>query len=320
MSQANANARALVESLIEQSESLRVEPHVFSNGTTVIDAGCNCPGSFEAGLITAKICMAGLATIELLMSNKISTWPLEVQVSTSQPLLACLGCQYAGWNLSVETGGKTYHAMASGPGRLKCAREDIIKKFKFTDSSECAVFVLESDTLPPVELAESIASQCKLSGENIHMVITPTGSLAGSVQIASRVVEVALHKAHEIKFPVDRIVEGFGTAPVPPPIDDFMIAMGRTNDTMLYAGKVHLFVDTDAEAAEQLAKKLPSSNSPDYGRQFADIFKHYDYDFFKVDPELFSPAQVTVSSISSGKSFTSGSINAPLLEKSFELL
>ena len=70
-------------------------------------------------------------------------------------------------------------------------------------------------------------------------------------------------------------------------------------------------------AAEALAQALPSSASRDYGRPFAQIFKDYEYDFFKIDPMLFSPARVSVTAMRSGNSFHTGAIDHALLSRSF---
>ena len=101
--------------------------------------------------------------------------------------------------------------------------------------------------------------------------------------MVGRVLEVGLHKVHELGFPIDKVVDGFGSAPLPPPAPDFLIGMGRTNDAILYGGLVHLYVDTPNDDAEELAKRLPSSTSKDYGKPFADIFKQYKYDFYQID-------------------------------------
>ena len=69
-----------------------------------------------------------------------------------------------------------------------------------------------------------------------------------------------------------------------------MRAIGRTNDCVLYGGAVHLTVDADDDELEALAPRIPSSASRDYGTPFYDLFKRYDWDFYKVDPLLFSPA------------------------------
>ena len=72
-------------------------------------------------------------------------------------------------------------------------------------------------------------------------------------------------------------------------VADPLIAMGRTNDTILFGGQVQLFVSCGDEQAEDLARRLPSGNSGDYGKPFAEVFRDYGYDFFRIDPMLFSP-------------------------------
>ena len=126
-----------------------------------------------------------------------------------------------------------------------------------------------------------------------------------------------MHKIHELGFPLDKVVDGFGTAPVPPPAPDFLIGMGRTNDAILYGGTVHIYVDVPDDEAHELANRLPSSTSSDYGRPFADVFKEYKYDFYKIDKMLFSPARVIITTIKTGKSFSAGALDLDLVDKSF---
>ena len=135
--------------------------------------------------------------------------------------------------------------------------------------------------------------------------------------MVARVLETGLHKAHTLHFPLTDILGGFGSAPACPPTSDFIQAMGRTNDAILFAGQIQLFVKGSDEAAEKLANEMPSSTSSDYGKPFAELFKEYDYDFFKVDPMLFSPARVIVTAVDSGRSFHAGNLDEALLDKSF---
>ena len=93
--------------------------------------------------------------------------------------------------------------------------------------------------------------------------------------------------------------------------------MGRTNDAILYGGSIHLYVDVENDEALELAKRLPSSTSPDYGKPFAEIFKEYKHDFYKIDKLLFSPANVIVTTIKTGSTYTEGSLNLDLIDKSF---
>ena len=198
-------------------------------------------------------------------------------------------------------------------------KEAVLKEFGYKDQADKTVIVLEVDKFPPIEVSEKVAKDCGIKPENLTFILTPTSSLAGVMQIAIRVLEVAMHKAHALHFPMDKIIDGFGVTPVAPPGGDFMTGMGRTNDAILYGGMVHLFVDATDEEAQDLAEKLPSNTSSDYGRPFGEVFKSYDFYFFKVDPMLFSPAKVIVTNANTGKSFTAGEFNKKLLTTSFGL-
>ncbi len=312
----------LVNELIENQQKLRVAVETLENGSTVIDAGINAPGGMEAGRIITEICLGGMGTVTLTQSPYTENWPLMVNVHTSNPVIACLGSQYAGWSLSHEK----YYALGSGPARAMATKqkegqtvpvEDLYSELDYRDTSEKTVLVIENDAIPPLPIVEKIVTACGVKPESLTIIVTPTSSLAGCVQVVGRVLEVALHKAHELHFPLENIIDGIGSAPLCPPHPDFVKAMGRTNDAILFAGQVQLFVAGSDEAAEKLANQLPSSTSKDYGKPFAEIFKAYEYDFFKIDGMLFSPASVIVTAVESGKSFQAGKLDNDLLNQSF---
>lgn len=313
----NRDTRRLVDALLTDSASLRLLPQVLENGVTLIDAGIACHGGLEAGRRIAEICMGGQGHVALQSAGTVPGWSSNITVHSNQPVLACLGSQYAGWSLSHGEGKSAFHALGSGPGRILARKEKLYDHLAIKDSADCATLVLEVDQLPPLELTSRIAADCGVAPEKLSLILTPTRSLAGTTQVVARVLEVALHKAHELDFELGHIVDGLATAPLPPPAPDFLQAMGRTNDAILFAGQVQLFVTGEDSAAEALAAALPSSTSGDYGRPFAEIFKSVQYDFFKIDPMLFSPARVTVSNLDSGRSFTHGVIDQELLMVSF---
>ena len=313
----NRGAEDLVEALVRDAQSLRIEVSRLANGTRVIDAGIACAGGLEAGRLIAEVCLAGRARVSLTNAGPVADWPLSIQVYTNDPLLACLGSQYAGWSLAHGEGKGAFHALGSGPGRALAVKEKLFAELGIRDQASMATLVLEVDKPPPLELADKIARDCGVPAEGLTLVLTPTRSLAGTVQVVARVLEVALHKAHELGFPLAHIIDGAGGAPLPPPAPDFLRAMGRTNDAILFGGSVLLYVAGPDEAAAELCRRLPSSASRDYGRPFAEIFKACDYDFFKIDPLLFSPARVTVTAMDSGNSFRAGALDEALLSKSF---
>lgn len=313
----NALADKLVDRLKKDAGILRLELQTLPNGSVIVDAGVSAQGGIAAGLRITEICMAGLGQVNVVSHSNTPEWSWSIQVSTSQPVLACLASQYAGWSLSVEHNDKRYSAMASGPGRALANKETLFEELAYNDSHNTATLILESDKLPPVELAEKVAKDCGVNPHNVTLIVTPTGSLAGSTQIAGRIVEVALHKAHELAFPLDNIVDALGVTPMAPPAKDALTAMGRTNDSILFGGQVQLFVNASDADAESFAMALPSSQSTDYGKPFGQVFKDYDYDFFKIDGRLFSPALIAVTALESGNTFKSGSLAPELLERSF---
>jgi methenyltetrahydromethanopterin cyclohydrolase len=318
----NQLTQPLVKYLTDNANALRVGVSQLKNGCTIIDAGINNPGGLEVGRIIAEICMGGLGKVSISQRAYTDNWPLSVNVYSSNPVLSCLGSQYAGWSLSHEK----YYALGSGPARAMATKikdgkkepvEELYKELAYQDAGDSAVLVIENDAIPPLEIIEKVASACGLKPGKLTLIVTPTSSLAGGVQVVARVLEVATHKAHALHFPLENIIDGSGSAPICPPHPKFVKAMGRTNDAILFAGQVHLFVKGTDEEAKKLAVALPSSTSKDYGKPFADIFKQYDYDFFKIDAMLFSPASVIVTAVESGNSFRAGKLDNALLDLSF---
>lgn len=313
----NALTEPLVEYLVSNAASLRLAVSKLDNGCRIIDAGINVPGGLEAGRIIAEICMGGLGTVKLRASTNFRNWSWHLDVHSTNPVLSCLGSQYAGWSLNHGKGKEAFNALGSGPARAIGSSEELYDELGYRDTAENAYIVIEADKLPPIEIADKIAEKCGIQTSALTIILTPTSSLAGSVQVVGRVLETSLHKAHALHFPLDKIVDGAGSAPICPPSKDFLTAMSRTNDAILFAGQIHLFVEADDEDAEELANNLPSSASNDYGRPFGEIFKSVEYDFYKIDPMLFSPAQVAVSSLTTGHTFHAGKIDLDLLDKSY---
>ncbi len=309
----NALTNPLVEQLLSNAKDLRLGVERSVNGATIIDAGIDYDGGLEAGRLIAEICMGGLGHVSLQTSTTFSHWPWMLSVHSNNPILSCLGSQYAGWSLAHEK----FFSLGSGPGRALAGREDLFKELGYKDQSNSACLVLESDKAPPIEVIEKVSRDTGVSIENLTFILTPTRSLAGTVQIVARVLEVAMHKIHTLHFPLEHVVDGMASAPVPPPSPDFLTGMGRTNDAILFGGHAHLFVKGSDDAAVALAKALPSNSSRDFGRPFAEVFKSVNMDFYKIDPMLFSPAAVTVTALESGNTFTGGALDAALIDQSF---
>jgi methenyltetrahydromethanopterin cyclohydrolase len=308
----NDNAQKIADAMVSDAERLRVAVAKGALGETLIDAGAKMTGGIEAGLRMAEAAMGGLGTVSLVMDRASEKWPFSVEVRSSQPVLACLGSQYAGWNLS--NGG--YFAMGSGPARALARVEPLFETLSYKDKASSAVLILETADPPPAVVVEKVAKATGLTTEKLTFLYAPTQSLAGTVQIVARVLEVALHKANDLKFPLENIVDGIAAAPISAPHPNFLTAMGRTNDAIIYGGVAQLFVKGTAKDAKTLAEKLPSRASRDYGQPFAKIFKHFKGDFYAIDPLLFSPAEVIVTAVESGDTFRAGGRDLKMLQQS----
>ena len=313
----NEKSQILVKDLIDNYNYYRVNIEKGHNGCTIIDAGINSLGNMEAGRVISEICLGGLGRVHILNTMQNAEWPLTVHVNTNDPVIACLGSQYAGWSLSSKEDGSKFNALGSGPARSLALKEPLFKDIKYSDKANSTCLVMEVDSFPPNDVIEKISNDTKVDAKNLTIIITPTSSIVGNIQVVSRVLEVALHKAHELKFPMNEIIEGFGSSPIPPTSPDFLTAMGRTNDAIIFAGITQLYVNTSDDNANELCLKMPSSTSNDYGKPFADIFKDYEYDFFKIDANLFSPSKVIISNMKTGNTFISGKIDNALMKKSF---
>jgi len=312
----NAHVVPWVERLLREADALRVQVRRDDSGACIVDAGIAAPGCVAAGLLIGEICMGGFGAVGV-RTGAADGWPTWLEVRSSQPVLACLASQYAGWSLSAtreETGGKKFLSLGSGPARALAAKEPLFEQLGYRDHADRGVLVLEVDRAPPEVVLRKVQSDCALQPEALTLILTPTTSAAGTTQVVARVLEVALHKAHELGFALAHVVDGVATAPLPAPSPDGVQAMGRTNDAILYGGRVHLSVRGSDDAARGLAQRLPSGNSPDHGRSFADIFKGSGYDFYKIDPALFAPAEVWVSNVASGRTWHAGAPEMGLLQ------
>jgi methenyltetrahydromethanopterin cyclohydrolase len=309
----NQRAGRLADRLAADGDALRIAVRTLPGGTRVIDCGSAVPGGLEAGRRFAEVTMAGLGSLAFGPLVLGDCWLPGLTVVTDHPALACLASQYAGWQINREG----YFAMASGPGRALIRAEELFDDLDVDEHASEAVLCLETRDEPPEELAAHVAERAGVAPGELTLLFAPTASLAGGVQIAARIVETALHKLHEIDFDVRRVVSGFGTCPLPPVARTDPEAIGRTNDAVLYGGRVELTVDAPDDELEAIIARLPASASKDHGEPFGAILKRAGWDFYAIDPLLFSPAEVRLVSVQSGRSFQAGSVEPDVLERSF---
>lgn len=313
----NLNGRALrvVEDLLERTEERRAAVHAVEGGGRVVDCGVHVRGGLAAGVDLARVCIADLASINLVPGEVAGRAIPYVQIATDHPVRACLASQYAGWAISVKS--EKYFAIGSGPMRAVRGREPIFETIGYHETSPLVVGVLETGRLPGAAVVAAIAEECRVEPAAVTLLAAPTASIAGGVQVVARSVETAMHKLAELKFDLDRVVSAHGIAPIPPVAKNDLAAIGRTNDSMLYGARVSLYVTGDDESLESIGPLIPSSSSRDHGEPFAAIFARYHHDFYAVDPMLFSPAEIVLQNIESGRVHAFGSVDPAVLARSF---
>ncbi|HVP16142.1 MAG TPA: methenyltetrahydromethanopterin cyclohydrolase [candidate division Zixibacteria bacterium] len=313
----NRLAWKLLNELIENAELYGVKIEKTDSGTTIIDAGANARGGFEAGKIITEICMGGCAKAAITHQKYGDLDLPSIQVYSDHPVIATLGSQYAGWQINKEG----YFAIGSGPARALAQKpKDIYGEIGYKDNFNKGIIVLEADKSPPANIVEGFASDCKIAPQDLAIVLTPTASLAGATQVSGRIVETGIHKLRRLGLDANVIIYASGYAPISPVHPKFVRAMARTNDAILYGGTAYYVVEyDDEERLKEIANKAPSMASEAYGRPFIEIFKEAKYDFYKIDPNLFAPAVLMIDNVKTGNTFQSGKISAEALSKSFDL-
>jgi methenyltetrahydromethanopterin cyclohydrolase len=311
----NRLAWKLLDKLFENPDFYGVKVGKASSGATIVDAGIEAKGGFQAGRIITEICMGGCGKTEIIPRRYGELELPSIFVYTDHPVIATLGSQYAGWQIKDDD----YFAIGSGPARaLALKPKEIYEKIGYKDDFDKAVVVLETDKHPPEKLLKRFVKDCHVQPENLAVILTPTASIAGATQVSGRIVETGIHKLGKVGLNTNVILYAWGCAPISPIHPKFVKAMARTNDAILYGGIAYYVVEyEDEEELKEIVAKAPSKASKDYGKPFLEIFKEANYDFYKIDPNLFAPAILIINNLKTGNTFESGEINAEALEESF---
>jgi len=310
----NKVAWRLIRKLCDEPEEYGVAIKKTKSGVTLIDAGIKAQGGFLAGKMTTEICLGGYGKAEILRKEYDDLELPSIFVYTDHPAVATLGSQFAGWQIKVGD----FSAIGSGPARaLALKPRELYEKIGYKDEADVAVLVLETSKEPPEDAITYVSGQCKVSPDQLSLVLVPTTSVTGSTQVSGRIVEQGVHRLMELGFDLKLITHGWGYAPIAPVHPKFAEAMGRSNDAILYAGVVGLTVEYgDNEKLRELVRRASSSSSKSYGRPFIEVFKEANYDFYKIDPSLFAPAVLIVNNVKTGSVFKAGKINIEVLKQS----
>ena len=316
----------LVKTLCKEAEKYAVSIEKTESGATLIDAGLESNGGFLAGEMVTEICLGGY--------GKAKTFPVQygniilpsVYVQTDYPALSTLASQFAGWQIKAGE----YSAIGSGPARALARKpKKLYEKLGYEEEADTAILVLETEEKPPETVIHEIAEKCKVSVENLFIIVFSTTSLAGSTQVSGRIVETGLHKLEKLGLDPLTAKHAWGYAPIIPLHPRSGEAMGRTNDAILYGGIANYIVSyDDDEELEKIVKQAPSTSSKmmqearelaKKNPRFLEIYKEAGFDFYKIDPNIFAPAIVSINNLKTGKTFRAGSLDIPVMKESLGL-
>ena len=326
----NAAALAALQACPERDDELGIARTTIA-GATVVDCGVESPGSDAAGLLMARVAMAGLGEVTLEPAGSTRLFPRPcgeqqpaaddvwkrpvISVETRSPIAACLASQYAGWKVSVDG----YHAMASGPIRAAIGKEPLFDQIGLRERPAAVIGLLETATLPTAEVIAALADAAGVPPQQMTLLVARTASPAGTAQVVARSLETALHKLETLGFDLALVAAGRGRAPLPPIPEDDLTAIGRTNDAVLYGSHVVLEVQADEALLDAVGAAMTSSASAEHGQAFAELFAAAGGDFYAIDPAIFAPAVVDLLNPETGDCLRFGQLEVSLVRKSFGL-
>ncbi|MEM2897387.1 MAG: methenyltetrahydromethanopterin cyclohydrolase [Candidatus Bathyarchaeia archaeon] len=316
----NKLAFRLIKTLIDDHERLGVKVIKLRNGAKIIDAGIEALGSLEAGIKISEISLGGLAKVSVLPTSYNGTTLLSTYVSTDSPSIAIFGSQLPLLSLfKIDD----YSAIISGPGKtlireLDPRSKELFEKIQYKDSSKVAIFILQTDRIPNENIAKYLAKQCRVMLKNLYLIVTPTNSVVGSIQVSARMLEITLWRLlNVLKFSPNKIIAASGSAPISPVYPEIWRRLGITPDDMLMNGsRVVLLIKPEKDDdLEYLTKNMVIEASRAYGKSFYEMLKEADFDFYKVDHSSVAPAQIVIYDFLSGKIHEAGKLNIDLIKR-----
>ena len=319
----NRSALKLVKKMCDEAEKYNVVVEKAESGATLVDAGIDAQGGFFVGEMITDICLGGFGKANVTLIQYGEDVLPSVFVITDHPALATLASQFAGWQIK----GEGFSAIASGPARALARKpKHLYEKLNYREDAEVAVLVLETEERPPETVIREIAEKCKVAPENLFLIMFSTTSLAGATQVSGRIVETGLHKLERLGLDPLIVKNAWGYAPIVPIHPSSGEAMGRTNDAILYGGVTNYTLNyEDDHELENIVKQAPSSASrmlqeakklADKNPRFLDIFKEAEFDFYKIDPNIFAPAVVSINNMKTGKTFSAGNLDIEVMKSS----
>ncbi len=291
----------------------------------------------QGWLFLATMPMAGLATITTSMSSLLGDATQMLNVSTDQPVRACMLSQIAAYQLMLDS----YFAYVSGPGRTCMVKDEYRAALAYTEDAatlDKVVFVIEglllgADGSPVITEAaiQKLATRAGTTPDKLVLLGGPTACTASLYQVQARVIETCMKKMFDLKdpgFDINWIVRARGSVPICPQATSDDDGMALANEAIMYGGTVELFFHgTDQNPLNEakileVASQIPSSTAANlYGKPLADILAAaktgggFDLSLIK---GVFAPACVIVH-INGGPGQKFGEVDPDQLKRAFRM-
>ena len=299
----NERASRLADHLVATAAALRITSQTSAAGARILDCGVKAEGGLQAGLALARVCLAGLAEVTLVPGEVAGVPCPLVQVMTDASGAGVHGLAVR--RLADRCRQVFRHGLGADARGLRqggAVRPHSRPRTAARAPSAC----WRRASCPTTTLSLTWASSLKLPANKLTLLAAPAASIAGNLQVVARSLETALHKLHELKFDLAQVVAGFGTAPLPPVAADELSAIGRTNDAILYGGRVvALGAGPTTSSWPRSGRRCRRPHRRTTGRRSPRSSSATSSDFYKIDPLLFSPAVIVFQNLKSGRATSS---------------
>ena len=327
----NEQSLKVVKEMMQREDSLDIDVIELKNHITIIDTGVNVKGGFKAAEYVTKAALCGFGEAKTIMAKYGSMHLPAVVAYTDLP--AIIAISYYVWpEVMHPPHVKTdeYSAWVSGPGKaLKQKPEKVYAKLDYKDEGSVAVLLVQprGKQLPDESVAEKLANACGINPENLYLLVTPTNSIVGSVQVSARTMEDGFWRLTEyygISYDrVEEIMTLTPIAPVSPKV--FREPCPWADDMIRHGGVLHAWIySKEGEDLQKMAEEMVIENNPkSFGKSFyqlAVIEKKYigpEYDLVRLAEEGcgFVIAEACLYDTRVGRMYRAGRVHDNILEK-----
>lgn len=313
----NERGLEIISPILDQPQRYGARVEKTPGGATIVDMGNDVDGSWQGAKLFVEASFGGLADVTYARMAIKDLEVATVDVMVDRPMLAVVACQVG----AMRLGNGEFAGLGSGPARAKARTDAWAQRVAYEDPSPYVLVQFQMPDMPAEELLQSVADACNEPLANVTAMVAPTASLVGSVQVAARAFEqcmVALGR--NTSFDLESIVFAHARAPIAPVVKDELIAMGRTNDCLVYGGSSFLWVrHPDDEEVRMATETLPFAARAGefYGKGFKEILAAFGRNLYNIPAHMDGPAKMAMTNMLTGRVFVAGEIGIDLLHQSF---